>query len=83
MKVRRIEIEGPRGRATLHRDGADIVVEISGHEHPCMDGTWRAGASGLRREGVVARTLQRALDGYDGTAGDVAEYARAIQLLAD
>lgn len=83
MRIRRIEIEGARGKATLSRDGADIVIVVEGHEHPCMDGTWRAGASDLARQGVVARTLQRALDGYDGTAGDVADYARLLEILAD
>jgi len=41
------------------------------------------GARDLGMQGTIARTLQRALDGYDGTAGDVADYARIIEMLAD
>ena len=31
----------------------------------------------------MAEILQQALDGYEGTRGDVADYHRAVQMLAD
>ena len=36
-----------------------------------------------RSQRYAAARLQRELDGYQGSAGDVAEYLRAIQTFAD
>jgi hypothetical protein len=36
-----------------------------------------------RSQRHAAARLQRELDGYQGTAGDVADYLRAIQTFAD
>jgi len=78
MRVTEVTIEGARGRATLSREGAEIVVASMRLDH-----VMRCGARDLGMQGVLARTLQSALDGFDGTAGDVADYARIIDLLGD
>ena len=78
MRIEEITVVGAEGRATLCRDGAEIVV-ASLRIHEVM----RCGACDLGMQGTIARTLQRALDGHDGTAGDVADYARIIEMLSD
>ena len=83
MRIARLEIEGARGQATLWRETDEIVARVSGHERGYMNGTWRAHARRPGEQAVVARTVQRILDGYDGTAGDVAGYQHVIELLAD
>ena len=73
MKTRRIQIEGQSGKkATLHRDGMQIRIEIEGVRQPML-----ADAMG-HDNWQVAADLQRRLDGYRGTQGDIADYMRAI-----
>jgi hypothetical protein len=84
MKTTRMTVEGAKGWANITRgdDGGRMVINIHGD-----------GAAGLfdfnadtrdhpSQERAAAR-LQRELDGYQGTAGDVADYLRAIQTFAD
>jgi len=78
MRIEEITIAGAEGRATLCREGADIVV-ASLRIHEVM----RCSARDLGMQGTIARTLQSALDGFEGTAGDVADYARIIEMLSD
>jgi len=84
MKVTRITVEGTKGWANIARRevAGKVVIGIRG------DGA--AGVFDLnvdtRDEGSqrsAAARLQRELDGYQGTAGDVADYLRAIQNFAD
>jgi len=94
MKTTRIDVEGPNGEATLTRDGQDIRIEgrrlVKAIE--ARDGRTAVVTEGFQLLGnardpemndKVARILQATLDGYRGTAGDVADYARVIQMLAD
>jgi hypothetical protein len=94
MKTTRIDVEGPNGEATITRDGQDIRIE--GRRLVKAIET-KADKTCLQHEGFqliadardhehqmkVARILQSTLDGYRGTNGDVADYARVIQMLAD
>ena len=81
MKVKRIEVEGAHGEATLVAivDGGSRLLRITvygqaGADVWCLDA---ADEVNITRE---ARRLQGGVDGYPGTAGDVAEYARLIEM---
>jgi hypothetical protein len=94
MKTTRIDVEGPNGEATITRDGQHI--RIDGRRLVKAIET-KAGKTALVTEAFqllgdardhevnqrIARILQATLDGYRGTNGDVADYARVIQMLAD
>ena len=75
MKTTRIDIEGPLGSATIRRDGEAVPVGEAFQ--------LEADARETGLNGQVARTLQAYLDGHRGTAGDVAEYQRAIGIFED
>ena len=94
MKVNRIEVEGANGDATLTRDGDEIRIDgrrlVKAIE--ARDGRTALVTEGFQLLGnardpemndKVARILQATLAGYRGTNGDVADYARVIQMLAD
>jgi len=94
MKTTRIDIEGPLGTATIRRDGWRIVItgtrvtkvieRKSGEGVPVGEAfQLEADARETGLNGQVARTLQAYLDGHRGTAGDVAEYQRAIGIFED
>jgi len=94
MKVTRIDIEGPNGTAVLTRDGRCIhvagerlvkAIETAEGRTCLVKKPFRllADAWAQNENGKVARDLQRHLDGYIGTQGDVAAYRRVIDLLAD
>jgi len=84
MKTTRMTVEGAKGWANITRRevAGKMVIAIHGD-----------GAAGLfdfnadprdeRSQQYAAARLQRELDGYQGTAGDVADYLRAIQTFAD
>jgi len=83
MKTTRMTVEGTKGWANIARRevAGKMVISIHGD-----------GAAGLfdfnadtrdERSQQCAARLQRELDGYQGTAGDVADYLRAIQTFAD
>jgi len=84
MKVTRMTVEGAKGWANITRRevAGKMVISIHGD-----------GAAGLfdfnadtrdeRSQQYASARLQRELDGYQGTAGDVADYLRAIQTFAD
>ena len=84
MKVTRMTVEGAKGWANITRRevAGKMVISIHGD-----------GAAGLfdfnadtrdeRSQRYGAARLQRELDGYQGTVGDVADYLRAIQHFAD
>lgn len=81
MKTTRIDIEGEIGHATLQRDGRMIVIE--GRTMPA-DKSFRLLADAHNPTNwTVAKELQRKLQGYAGTNGDIEEYYRLIQQLAD
>ncbi len=80
MKVTRMTVEGAKGWANITRRDGMI------HAH----GDGAAGLLDLRarpdiaaQQDQMAQQLQYLLDGYQGTAGDVADYLRAIQNFAD
>ena len=84
MKITHITVESTKGWANIARRevAGKVVVGIRG------DGA--AGVFDLnvdtrdeQSQRYAATRLQRELDGYQGTAGDVAEYLRAIQNFAD
>ena len=84
MKVTRMTVEGTKGWANIawREVAGKVVIGIRGdgaagvfdlNVDTCDEGSQR----------YAAARLQRELDGYQGTAGDVAEYLRAIQTFAD
>jgi hypothetical protein len=94
MKTTRIEIEGPNGTATLHREDRRIVItgtrltrvveRRDGQGVPVGEAFELVGrADNHQANVVVARMLQKYLDGHRGTEGDVAEYLRVIETFAD
>jgi hypothetical protein len=94
MKTTRIDIEGPLGSATIRRDGRRIVItgtrlarvveRRDGQGVPVGEAFELIGrADNHRANVVVARMLQKYLDGHRGTEGDVAEYLRVIETFAD
>jgi len=89
MRTTRIDIEGRRGRyATVSRREGARVIEIAvltpGRHGPVGDGeTLSADAANEDSQRYAAALLQKRLDGYEGTSGDIADYLRVIQALAD
>lgn len=94
MKTTRIEIEGPNGTATIRREDQRIVItgtrvtkvidRRDGKGVPVGEAFQLVGRADNHSANVgVARMLQKYLDGYRGTGGDVAEYLRVIQTFAD
>jgi len=83
MKVMRIEVEGAEGGACLWRgsdesEKATIMAQDTwGERHFYRE----ASLTSETEQAALARMLQANLDGYRGTAGDVAEYLRVVQLL--
>jgi hypothetical protein len=85
MKTTRIEIEGRAGHyATVSRkgDGRTIDIEVLTPDRP--DGfIFRANPTIDASQRLAAAWLHKALEGYEGTAGDILEYLRLIQTFAD
>jgi len=84
MKVTRMTVEGARGWANIARR------DVAGKAVIGIRGDGAAGVFDLnvdtcdeRSQRYAAARLQRKLDGYQGTQGDVADYLRAIQTFAD
>ena len=84
MKTTRMTVEGVKGWANIapREVAGKVVIGIRG------DGA--AGVFDLnvdtcdeQSQRYAAARLQRELDGYQGTAGNVADYLRAIQTFAD
>jgi predicted metal-dependent peptidase len=80
MKTTRIEIEGAKGKAAIRRETDEVVIEATVGRKTT---TWRFFSRIHEDQVAMARRLQQRLDGYRGTAGDVADYLRAIQNFAD
>ena len=94
MKTTRIEIEGPNGTAVLRREDRRIVItgtrltrvveRRDGEGVPVGEAFQLVGrADNHQANVVVARMLQKYLDGHRGTSGDIADYLRVIQTFAD
>jgi len=85
MKTTRIDIEGRAGHhATVSRKdgGRTIDIEVLTPDRP--DGfVFRANPTLDASQRYAAARLHKALEGYEGTAGDVADYLRVIQTFAD
>ena len=81
MRVMKVEVESTEGGATLRRAEGMVRAQWVTTAH----GARQAEASARDQMQLVrlAKALQRALDGYQGTAGDVGDYNRIIQMLAD
>lgn len=93
MKVRRIELEGREGRATIERDDDDIRIDSILRE-PKGAETWamnhvsvaklRAADDGERAKlWEIATMIQRRCDGVRGTNSDIEEYHNELMRLAD
>ena len=84
MKVTRMTVEGAKGWANITRREVAGRIAISIHGDGAA-GLFDFGADPRdeRSQQYAAARLQRELDGYQGTAGDVADYLRAIQTFAD
>ena len=94
MRTTRIEIEGPNGTATIGREDRRILItgtrvtrvveRRDGEGVPVAEAFQLVGrADNHDANVVVARMLQKYLDGHRGTEGDVADYLRVIQAFAD
>jgi len=94
MRTTRIDVEGQMGRATIRRDGERIriagtrvtkVIEKKNGDAVLVGEAFeligRAANHGANV--AVAKMLQKYLDGYRGTGGDVADYLRAIETFED
>jgi hypothetical protein len=84
MKVTFMTVEGAKGWVNLqHREvGGKKVIGFRG------DGTrgifdFEVDTCDEQGQRHAAARLQRELDGYQGTQGDVADYLRAVQTSAD
>ncbi|MBM4020174.1 MAG: hypothetical protein FJ288_17955 [Planctomycetes bacterium] len=84
MKITRMTVEGTKGWANIARR------EVAGKAVIGIRGDGAAGVFDLnvdtrdeRSQQYAAARLQRELDGYQGTTGDVADYLRAIQNFAE
>ncbi|MBM4020150.1 MAG: hypothetical protein FJ288_17835 [Planctomycetes bacterium] len=84
MKITRMTVEGTKGWANIARR------EVAGKAVIGIRGDGAAGVFDLnvdtrdeRSQRYAAARIQRELDGYQGTTGDVADYLRAIQTFAD
>ena len=84
MKITHMTVESTKGWANIARR------EVAGKAVIGIRGDGAAGIFDLnidtrdeRSQRHAAARLQRELDGYQGTAGDVADYLRAIQTFAD
>lgn len=82
MMVRRIDVEGEeRGRrAQLTRDGANVIATI--YIDGKLEQTHVVGHSQEENLFEMARRVQRALDGAQGTNSMIHDYYRLIQRLA-
>ena len=94
MKTTRIEIEGPSGTAAIRREDRRIVItgtrltkvveRRDGQGVPVGEAFHLVGrADNHQANVVVARLLQKYLDGHRGTEGNGAEYLRVIETFAD
>ncbi|MBM4020277.1 MAG: hypothetical protein FJ288_18480 [Planctomycetes bacterium] len=89
MRTTRIDIEGRAGHyATISRKPGARVIEIAvltpGQPGPVGGGeTFNVDATNEDSQRYAAARLQKRLDGYQGAAGDIADYLRAIQTFAD
>lgn len=81
MRTTKIEIEGPEGRATVGREGKLIHIHV--YRDPRAADAWVCHARDPEDQEDAARRLHRALEGYDGTRGDLMEYLRVIRTFAD
>jgi hypothetical protein len=85
MKVTRIDIEGRAGRyVTVSRKDGCRTIDITMLTPTWPDGTTvKADATNEESQRYMAAWLHKALEGYEGTAGDIADYLRVIQTFAD
>jgi len=94
MKTTRIDIEGPNGTAIIRREDRRILItgtrltrvieRRDGQGVPVGETFELVGrADNHQANVVVARMLQKYLDGHRGTEGDVAEYLRVVETFAD
>ena len=84
MKITRMTVESTKGWANIARR------EVAGKQVIGIRGDGALGILDLevdtrdeQSQRSAAARLQRELDGYPGTAGDVADYLRAIQTFAN
>jgi len=71
VKITHMTVESTKGWANIARRGAAGIFDLN------------VDTRDERSQQYAAARLQRELDGYQGTAGDVADYLRAIQTFAD
>ena len=94
MKVKRIVIESAGGDATLTRDGQEIridgrrlvkAIETKGGKAALVSERfdWTLNAGGTVEITREAERLQRCLEAYKGSRGDVIEYEHLIEMLID
>jgi len=85
MRTTRIEVEGRAGHyATISRKRGMRSIDITVLTPTRPEGkTAKAGAANEDGQRYIAAWLHRELEGYEGAAGDIADYLRAIEAFAD
>jgi len=81
MNVKRIDIEGARGKAEVFRSALDIVVVFI-PPVGCPQ-SWTVDIRDAKGQKDLARKLHRTLDGDWGPDRDAASYLRVLQTFAD
>ena len=79
MRTTRIDVEGEAGQATITKTQGTIEIEITKRGKTTY---LTAPADDPARMAMAARTTQMHCDGYDGSAGDVADYRRILNHFA-
>ena len=84
MQITHMTVESTKGWANITRRevAGKMVIAIHGDGAPGLF-DFNADTRDGRSQQYAAARLQRELDGYHGTAGDVADYLRAIQNFAE
>ena len=83
MRITKIELEGRPGHtATLTRPEHGDHIEVT-YATPAGGRTHLVVAGDAEDRWSMAQILQHALEGFRGAGGDIREYARALELLAD
>jgi len=81
MRITRIEIEGPKGKAAVYRRQKCVRAEMRLANGDEINRTAKADEEGPLE--AMASCLQVHLDGRLGTQGDIEDYRRVVQMFAD
>jgi hypothetical protein len=89
MRIKRIELEGDNGHATIERTRASHTIRIDSilRNPKTHEQAWRTWEISSRTDSDelynIAKILQQRCDGVRGTGGDVQDYYTELQRFAD